>query len=79
MEIARKIIDTLKKRSDVLATAGFEFCLIGGLAVDMVGKPRAIEDIDFFHFLTQKIKNYFDCKYKSDYYIVVVRSFIPCL
>ena len=53
MEIAGKLIETLKKLSGLLSNAGFEFCLIGGLAVGIVAKPRATEDIDFLILITK--------------------------
>jgi len=46
MEIAKSLIETLKKLCLLLSEAHIKFCLIGGLAVGILAKPRATEDID---------------------------------
>jgi len=46
MEIARGLIETLKKLCLVFNEAQVKFCLIGGLAVGILARPRATEDID---------------------------------
>jgi hypothetical protein len=46
MEIARSLIETLKSLCRTLEDARVDHCLIGGLAVGILGKPRATEDID---------------------------------
>jgi hypothetical protein len=47
MEIANGILGTLKKCCSVFSAEGLNYCLIGGLAVGIVSRPRATEDIDF--------------------------------
>lgn len=46
MDVSRQITETLKQISRCFAKAGIQFCLIGGLAVSILAKPRATEDID---------------------------------
>ncbi|MFH1075952.1 MAG: nucleotidyl transferase AbiEii/AbiGii toxin family protein [Pseudomonadota bacterium] len=46
MEIAKSLIETLKKLCLVFNEAQVKFCLIGGLAVGILARPRATEDID---------------------------------
>jgi predicted nucleotidyltransferase len=46
MGIAEDLIDTLKSLCGLLTESRIEFCLIGGLAVSILAKPRATEDID---------------------------------
>jgi hypothetical protein len=46
MEIARSLIETLKSLCRLLEDAHVDHCLIGGLAVGILGKPRDTEDID---------------------------------
>mgnify|MGYP001384055921 CR=1 FL=1 len=46
MDIARGLIDTLKRAAGTLHGAGIPYCLAGGLAVSMLARPRATEDVD---------------------------------
>jgi predicted nucleotidyltransferase len=46
MDIARSLLETLKSLCRILEDARVDHCLIGGLAVGILGKPRATEDID---------------------------------
>ncbi|MEI6128135.1 MAG: hypothetical protein WCQ99_16420 [Pseudomonadota bacterium] len=46
MEIAKGLVETLKIICRCFADADITFCLVGGLAVGMLSKPRATEDID---------------------------------
>ena len=46
MDIARSLFETLKSLCRILGDARLEYCLIGGLAVGILSKPRATEDID---------------------------------
>jgi hypothetical protein len=47
MEIASGILGILKKCCSLFNAEGLDYCLIGGLAVGIVSRPRATEDIDF--------------------------------
>ena len=46
MDIARDLFETLKSVCALLHDAEVKCCLIGGLAVGILAKPRATEDID---------------------------------
>ncbi len=46
MDIGQGLIDTLKRAAAALHTAGIPYCLAGGLAVSMLARPRATEDVD---------------------------------
>jgi len=54
MEISHGIIETLKRVCRCFTEAGITFCLVGGLAVSMLAKPRATEDIDFLVLLEEQ-------------------------
>jgi len=47
MEIASGILGVLKKCCSLFNEERLNYCLVGGLAVGIVSKPRATEDIDF--------------------------------
>ncbi|MCX8042742.1 MAG: hypothetical protein N3B18_01285 [Desulfobacterota bacterium] len=53
MEISKGIVETLKRVSRCFTEAGIKFCLVGGLAVGMLAKPRATEDIDLLVLLDE--------------------------
>lgn len=46
MEIGKSLFDTLKQLCSILNKTDIRYCLIGGLAVSILAKPRATEDID---------------------------------
>ena len=46
MEIAKSLIETLKRLCVFFREADIQFCLVGGLAVGILAKPRATEDVD---------------------------------
>jgi Nucleotidyl transferase of unknown function (DUF2204) len=54
VEIAKGLFETLKKVTNLFNEAGLPYCLIGGLAVGMLAKPRATEDIDLLVFIDEK-------------------------
>ena len=56
MEIAKSLIETLKKLCLLFSEARIEFCLIGGLAVGILAKPRATEDIDLLVLVDENKK-----------------------
>ena len=57
MEIGKSLIATLKRLCLVFNKADIKFCLIGGLAVGILAKPRATEDIDLLVHIDQQNKN----------------------
>lgn len=46
MEIGKSLFSTLKALCSILNKTEIRYCLIGGLAVSILAKPRATEDID---------------------------------
>jgi len=56
MEIAKGLIETLKNICLSFDEANIEFCLIGGLAVGILAKPRATEDIDLLVLIDEEKK-----------------------
>ena len=57
MDIARNLFDTLKSLCILLSEARVDYCLIGGLAVAILAKPRATEDIDLLILIEEQKKS----------------------
>ncbi len=53
MEIGKSILKTLIKLSIEFSKADLQFCLVGGLALGMIARPRATEDIDLLVLLRE--------------------------
>jgi hypothetical protein len=51
VEISNNLINTLTDVADILNNLQIKYCLVGGLAVSMLSKPRATEDVDFLILL----------------------------
>ena len=51
MEIGKSLLETLIKLSLVFSKAEIKFSLVGGLALGMIARPRATEDIDLLVLL----------------------------
>ena len=54
MDVARSLFETLKSLCRILGDARVEYCLIGGLAVGILSKPRATEDIDLLVLIDEE-------------------------
>lgn len=54
MDIAQDILKTLKSLCILLSEASVDYCLIGGLAVAILAKPRATEDIDLLILIEEQ-------------------------
>ena len=54
MEVAKNLFETLKQLCLILNKSDIYYCLIGGLAVGMVSRPRATEDIDLLVLLNEQ-------------------------
>jgi hypothetical protein len=54
MEIAKDLLNALKTCCDLFNEEGLSYCLIGGLAVGIVSRPRATEDIDFLMTIDER-------------------------
>lgn len=57
MEIATSLIETLKQACIVLNDADVRFSLVGGLAVGILARPRATEDIDLLVLMDAREKD----------------------
>lgn len=57
MDIARDLFNTLKSLCILLSEARVDYCLIGGLAVGILAKPRATEDIDLLILIEERKKS----------------------
>ncbi len=53
MEIGTNLFETLKHLCSILNKTETKYCLIGGLAVGILAKPRATEDIDLLMFMDE--------------------------
>lgn len=53
MEVGKSLFVTLKRLSRLFFKSNISFCLIGGLALGMVAKPRSTEDIDLLVLLDE--------------------------
>ena len=54
MGVAGDLFDTLKSLCTILNDENIDYCLIGGLAVAILAKPRATEDIDFLVLIEER-------------------------
>jgi hypothetical protein len=54
MGVAGDLFDTLKSLCALLNDEHIDYCLIGGLAVAILAKPRATEDIDFLVLIEER-------------------------
>ena len=70
MEIARGLIETLKKLCLLFSEAHIKFCLIGGLAVGILAKPRATEDIDLLVLIDEGKKETIGKLIRNDFEII---------
>ena len=56
MEIGKSLLETLIKLSLAFSKEDIKFCLVGGLALGMIARPRATEDIDVLVLLGEDQK-----------------------
>lgn len=54
MGVAENLLHTLKSLCSLLNDEQIDYCLIGGLAVAILAKPRATEDIDLLIFINEE-------------------------
>ena len=54
MGVAENLLHTLKSLCSLLNDEQIDFCLIGGLAVAILAKPRATEDIDLLILINEE-------------------------
>ena len=71
MDIAKVLIETLKKISNIFMRNNFDFCIAGGWAVSIWGTPRATEDIDLLLMIKEEQKSIIPCNF---YYVNILRN-----
>ncbi len=54
MVVSHGIIDVLKRSAIALNENGVPYCLAGGLAVSMLSRPRATEDVDIIVLVAEQ-------------------------
>ena len=74
MEIAKSLIETLKKLCFLFSEAHIKFCLIGGLAVGVLAKPRATEDIDLLVLVDENKKETIAKLVKDNFEVIQDRN-----
>lgn len=70
MEIAKSLIETLKRLCLVFNEAQIKFCLIGGLAVGILAKPRATEDIDLLVHIDKENKEIIASLFRANFEVI---------
>jgi len=70
MEIAKSLIETLKRLCLLFDDANIKFCLVGGLAVGILAKPRATEDIDLLVLIDKYNKEKIGSLLRNDFEII---------
>lgn len=70
MDIARNLFETLKSLCALLNDARIDYCLVGGLAVAILSKPRATEDIDLLILIGEQEKSSITALMKQKFEII---------
>jgi len=70
MDVSNKLIYTLTEIAGILNTLKIKYCLIGGLAVSMLSKPRATEDVDFLILLEKDQKDHLLLEIEKKFQII---------
>lgn len=70
MQISNGIIKVLTKVARILDELNIKYSLIGGLAVSMLSKPRATEDVDFLILLPEDKKKNLVHRLKQNFTII---------
>lgn len=64
------LMQTLKTACQLFQSSGIRYCLAGGLAVAMVARPRATEDIDFIILAEESEKGRIEDIFKGRFDVV---------
>ena len=70
MEIAKSLIETLKQLCIFFNGSDIKFCLVGGLAVGILAKPRATEDIDLLVLIDEEDIETIGSRIRHDFDII---------
>lgn len=74
MEIARGILTVLKRAATLLKENDIAYCLAGGLAVSLLARPRATEDVDLIIYLQESDMPAFEALVSSHFEVIQVRD-----
>ena len=74
MEIAHGILTVLKQAATLFRENGIAYCLAGGLAVSLLAKPRATEDVDLIVLLDERDFPSFEALVRSRFDVIQVRD-----
>ena len=73
MDVASGILNTLKRAATVLREHGIAYCLAGGLAVSLLARPRATEDVDLIVLLDEPEWPDFEALIKASFEVIQVQ------
>jgi hypothetical protein len=74
VEIAHGIINVLKRAATMLRENDIPYCLAGGLAVSLIARPRATEDVDLIVVLEERDFSSFEALVRSHFEVIQVRD-----
>jgi predicted nucleotidyltransferase len=74
VEITRGILNVLKHAATLFRENGIAYCLAGGLAVSLLARPRATEDVDLFVVLEECDFPSFEALVRSHFEVNQVRD-----
>jgi predicted nucleotidyltransferase len=74
VEIAHSILTVLKRAATLFREKGIAYCLAGDLAVSMLAKPRATEDVDLIVVLDESDFPSFEALVRSHFEVIQVRD-----
>ncbi|MFC1504765.1 nucleotidyl transferase AbiEii/AbiGii toxin family protein [Spirochaetota bacterium] len=74
MEISRELIRVLKKITAIFKDNDITFCLAGGLAVSIISRPRATEDIDIVLLQDKSDRNNIEKLFRDNFEIIDIHD-----
>jgi len=74
VEVTSGILTVLKRVATLFRENGIAYCLAGGLAVSLLARPRATEDIDLIVVLEESDFPSFEALVRSHFEVIQVRD-----
>ena len=74
MEITHGILTVLKRAATLLSDNGIAYCLAGGLAVSVLARPRATENVDLIVVLEESDLPGLDALVRGCFGVIEVRG-----
>lgn len=74
MDVASGILNTLKRAATVLRENNIDYCLAGGLAVSLLARPRATEDVDLIVQLEEAELPAFETLVRGSFEVIQVQA-----